>query len=86
VDNLTGFSEAITAVYPGTLIQMCIVHQVRNSLRFVSYKDAKAIVAGMRAIYTAASEKLAQVALDAFEEEWGGIVSAGNRKLASQLE
>jgi putative transposase len=70
-DNLTGFTEAIGAVYPDALIQKCIVHQVRNSLRYVSYKDAKAIVASMRAIYTSASESLALIALDRFEQEWG---------------
>ena len=87
-DNLTGFSEAIKAVYPGALIQKCIVHQVRNSLRFVSYKDAKAVVAGMRAIYTSASEKLALVALDAFEGEWGAkypLVIASWRRNWSEL-
>ncbi len=70
-DNLTGFTEAIAAVYPNALIQKCIVHQVRNSLRYVSYKDAKSVVASMRAIYTSASESLALVALDRFEQEWG---------------
>ncbi|BDI34095.1 IS256 family transposase [Capsulimonas corticalis] len=70
-DNLTGFSEAIAAVYPSALIQKCIVHQVRNSLRYVSYKDAKAVVASMRAIYTSASQTLALVALGRFEQEWG---------------
>lgn len=70
-DNLTGFSEAIGAVYPQALIQKCIVHQVRSSLRYVSHKDAKAVVASMRAIYTSASEALALVALEQFEQEWG---------------
>ena len=70
-DNLTSFSEAIGAVYPNALIQKCIVHQVRNSLRYVSHKDAKAVVASMRAIYTSASETLALVALDQFERECG---------------
>lgn len=88
VDNLTGFSEAIKAVFPGALIQKCIVHQVRNSLRFVSSKDSQAVVAGMRAIYTAGSEKLAQVALDTLEEEWGAkypLVIAGWRRNWSEL-
>ena len=70
-DNLTGFSEAMGAVYPNAMIQKCIVHQVRNSLRDVIYKDAKAVVASMRAIYTSASESLALVALDRFEQERG---------------
>jgi len=71
VDNLTGFSEAIVAVFPQTRVQKCIVHQVRNSLRFVSTKDRAAVVAGLRAIYTAPSESAALAALDRFEEEWG---------------
>lgn len=70
-DNLTGFSEAIRAVYPQAMIQKCLVHQVRASLRFVSAKDVKAVVAAMKAVYTAASEALGLVALDAFEAEWG---------------
>ena len=88
VDNLTGFTAAIKAVFPGALIQKCIVHQVRSSLRFVSSKDSQAVVAGMRAIYTAASEKLALVALDALEEEWGAkypLVVAGWRRNWSEL-
>lgn len=72
VDNLTGFSEAISAVFPGALIQKCLVHQVRSSLRYVSSKDAKAVVGAMRSVYTAASEEAALEALDIFESEWGG--------------
>ena len=88
VDNLTGFSEAIKAVFPGALIQKCLVHQVRNSLRYVSHKDAKAVVAGMKAIYTAPSEAAALIALDAFESEWGvkyPLVIAGWRRNWSEL-
>lgn len=71
VDNLAGFSEAIRAVFPEALIQKCLVHQVRSSLRYVSHQDAKPVVAAMRAIYTACSETAALVALDVFEQEWG---------------
>ena len=70
-DNLSGFSEAIQAVYPRAMIQKCLVHQVRSSLRYVSSKDVKAVVAAMKAVYTAPSEALALVALDAFEADWG---------------
>jgi putative transposase len=70
-DNLSGFSEAIQAVYPQAMIQKCLVHQVRSSLRYVSSKDVKAVVAAMKAVYTAPSETLALVALDAFEADWG---------------
>ena len=71
VDNLSGFSEAIAAAFPQTLVQKCLVHQVRNSLRFVSYKDAKAVTAALRQVYTAPSESAALAALERFEAEWG---------------
>lgn len=71
VDNLTGFSEAITAAFPKTQIQKCLVHQVRNSLRFVSSKDVKQVVAGLKGIYTAPTESAAVVELNRFEEVWG---------------
>lgn len=70
-DNLSGFSEAIQAVYPRAMIQKCLVHQVRSSLRYVSSKDVKAVVASMKAVYTAPSEALGLVALDTFEADWG---------------
>lgn len=70
-DNLNGFSEAIRAVFPQALIQKCLVHQVRSSLRYVSSKDVTAVVAAMKSVYTAASEAQALAALDAFEAGWG---------------
>lgn len=70
-DNLTGFSEAIGAAYPASDVQKCIVHQVRNSIRYVSYKDVKEVCAGLRKIYTAASEKAALEEMENFECEWG---------------
>jgi putative transposase len=69
-DNLTGMSDAIAAVYPKCEHQLCIVHQIRNSLKFVSYKDRKALVAGLKPIYQAATEGEAQEALDAFDSKW----------------
>ncbi len=71
VDNLTGFSEAILACFPQTEIQKCIVHQIRNSMRYVSYKDVKKLLAGLKPIYTAPSEDAALLALDEFENIWG---------------
>ena len=71
VDNLTGFSEAITACFPETEIQKCIVHQIRNSVRYVSYKDTKKLLANLKPVYTAASEDAALQALDDFEKIWG---------------
>ena len=70
-DNLTGFSEVISEVYPGSIVQKCIVHQVRNSLRFVSDKDRKKVVVDLRKVYTAANVQQAVLALDAFEVKWG---------------
>jgi putative transposase len=71
VDNLNGFSEAIEAVYPQTDVQKCIVHQIRNSMKHVSYKDLKAVAASLKPIYKAVNEQAAAAAMDAFEEQWG---------------
>ena len=70
-DNLKGFSESIAASFPKTLIQKCVVHQIRNSLKYVSYKDLKAVTVAMRPIYTASTEEAGLAALDQFEEDWG---------------
>ena len=71
VDNLTGFSEAIATVFPRTDIQKCIVHQIRNSLKYVARKDYQAITTDLKPIYRADTEAGAALALDAFEEAWG---------------
>jgi len=71
VDGLNGFTEAIEAVYPKTEVQRCILHQIRNSTRYVSYKDLKAFTAGLKPIYKAATEEAALLALGEFEETWG---------------
>jgi len=70
VDGLTGFPEAIEAVFPQTQIQLCIVHMVRNSLSYVSYKHRKAVAADLRQIYTAATVEEAEQALINFGERW----------------
>ena len=70
-DNLTGMSDAISAVYPKCEHQLCIVHQIRNSLKFVSYKDRKKLAADLKPIYQALTEEEAQEALEYFEEKWG---------------
>jgi putative transposase len=71
VDGLKGFPEAIGASFPQTIVQTCIVHLIRNSLAFVSWKDRKAILPGLRAIYRADTAEAALVELEAFEAEWG---------------
>lgn len=69
-DNWTGFSAAIEAVYPKTEIQNCIIHQLRNSSKYVSYKDLKALMADLKAVYAAVDEPAALDALDTFAERW----------------
>ena len=69
-DNLTGFSAAIEAGFPKTEIQNCIVHQLRNSSKYVSYKDLKALMADLKAVYAAVDEPSALTALDTFSERW----------------
>lgn len=69
-DNLTGFATAIEAVFPKTEIQNCIIHQLRNSSRYVSYKDIKALMADLKAVYSAVDEPSALTALETFSERW----------------
>jgi putative transposase len=70
VDGLKGFSEAIESVFPETITQVCIVHQIRNSLTYISYKDRKAVAADLKPIYSAVSEDEALFALEEFAEKW----------------
>lgn len=69
-DNLTGFTAAIEAVFPKTDIQNCIIHQLRNSSKYVSYKDLKALMADLKRVYTAVDEETALSALDDFAAKW----------------
>lgn len=70
VDNLAGFANAIEAVFAKTQIQQCVIHQIRNSTRFVSYKDIKELMADLKNIYAAIDEQTALYQLDAFDEKW----------------
>jgi putative transposase len=70
VDGLKGFPDAIAAEYPETRIQLCIVHMVRNSLKYVSWKDYKAVTADLKRIYQAATEDHALAELDRFSQQW----------------
>jgi len=72
IDGLKGFPEAIESVYPDTNIQLCIVHMVRNSVRFVSWKDRKKITTDLKNIYRAATEEEAKGQLDKFAAKWDG--------------
>lgn len=72
VDGLKGFPEAITAVFPETIVQTCIVHLLRNSMDFVSWKDRKNLASALKEVYRAPSAEAAEKALTAFEEgPWG---------------
>lgn len=71
VDGLKGFSEAIESVFAQTTVQLCIVHMVRNSMRFVSWKDRKALARDLKQIYRAGNERQALQQLESFEQKWG---------------
>jgi len=72
VDGLKGFPEAINAVFPETVVQTCVVHLIRNSMSFASWKDRKAIASALRSVYRAENADAGRAALDAFEEgHWG---------------
>jgi putative transposase len=79
VDGLSGFSEAIAVAYPKTEIQRCIIHQIRSSTRYVSYKDVKAFTAALKPIYKAPTEESALPALDDLERDWGAKYPAAIR-------
>jgi putative transposase len=72
VDGLSGFPDAIRAVYPATEVQLCLVHVVRSSLRFVPYKDRRTVAAGLKTIYSASTEEAALSALEEFQATWDG--------------
>jgi len=70
MDGLTGFPEAVRSVYPNTRVQLCIVHMVRNSTKFVSYKDLKKVCADLKTVYSANSEEAGRDALEDFGKKW----------------
>ena len=70
VDGLKGFPEAIESVFPQTQVQLCIVHMVRNSVKYVSWKDRKQICSDLKMIYTSSTEQQAQEQLEIFSERW----------------
>lgn len=69
-DGLTGFSEAIQAVFPRTDIQLCVIHQIRNSMRYVSYKEQKLVMADLKPVYQALTIEEAELAFEIFKEKW----------------
>ncbi|GFG87953.1 IS256 family transposase [Mycolicibacter algericus] len=70
-DGLTGLPDAIRSIYPDTVVQTCVVHVVRNAMRFVSYKDRKKVATAMRTIYTAPTVDGAELALKEFDQQFG---------------
>ncbi len=71
VDGLTGFPDAINAIYPDTEVQLCIVHQIRNSIRYVASKHHRAFMVDLKRVYRAVSKQAAETALDELDERWG---------------
>lgn len=86
VDGLSGFPEAIETVYPKTEVQLCIVHQVRNSLAYVSYKDCRAVAADLKKVYGAATLEEAEGHLAAFDETWSERYPTIHRSWAKHWE
>ena len=72
VDGLMGFPEAINAIFPKTEVQLCVVHQIRNSLKYVASKNQKEFAKDLKLVYGAVSKEAAETELDRLEEKWGG--------------
>jgi transposase-like protein len=73
VDGLTGFPDAVATIYPQTEVQLCIVHQIRNSLKYVASKNQKAFMVDLKRVYRATSKDAAEQALDELEDRWGDL-------------
>ena len=71
VDNLSGFVEAIEAIYPNTDVQLCIIHQIRNSKKYLAYKDTKEFMSDLRGVYSAETREKAAHALNRLDQKWG---------------
>jgi len=72
IDNLTGFADAIESIFPNTEVQLCIVHQIRSSTRYVSYKDVKPLMKDLKEVYQASTKEQAENALALVNEQWAG--------------
>ena len=70
IDNLRGFAEAIESIFPKTEVQLCVIHQIRSSTKYVAYKDIKAVMASLKAVYEAPNKEQAETGLKQFEEDW----------------
>lgn len=85
-DGLTGFTEAINTVFPHTEIQLCIIHQIRNCLKYVSYKEQKELMADLKKIYQALTIEEAEMAFDEFKDKWGKKHPNYHQVLGKQLD
>ena len=83
-DGLKGLPDAIEATWPQALVQTCVIHLLRASMRLCSWKDRKAIVAGLRRVYTAVNAEAAGKALDELEEQWGNRYPGVNGPISSK--
>lgn len=87
VDGLTGFPEAINSLFPQTEIQLCIIHQIRNSLKYVASKNQKEFMTDLKAVYRASNKENAEAALDDLEDKWGDtypiVIKSWRRKWAN---
>jgi len=84
IDGLTGFPEAIASLFPKTETQLCIFHQIRNSLKYVASKHQKAFMTDLKLVYKASSKAIAETALDTLDEKWGNtypiVIQSWRRK------
>lgn len=84
VDGLTGFPEAIATIFPETETQLCVIHQIRNSMKYVASKNQKAFMADLKPVYRAATKEAAELALDELEVKWGDayplVINSWRRK------
>lgn len=84
VDGLTGFPEAIAAIFPETEVQLCVIHQIRNSMKYVASKNQKAFMADLKPVYKAVTKEAAELALDELEAKWGAsyplVINSWRRK------
>lgn len=86
MDGLTGFKEALQAVFPKTEIQRCVIHQIRNSLKYISWKDRKAFMVDLRQVYGAPTREAAEAALQALSEKWSGRYAVAIRSWQNNWE
>lgn len=71
IDNLKGFADAIESIFPKTEVQLCVIHQIRNSTKYVAYKDLKEVMKSLKKVYESSTKELAENGLDELEKTWG---------------